>query len=58
MVKADESSMNNWLDSQLFIRLFASERKQIAMRAEEKSPVRIFLRLLATSRSEMKGSMK
>lgn len=44
-------------DSQFFIRLFASKRKQIAMMADKKPPTRIFLRLLTTSRSEMGVSM-
>ena len=38
--------------------LFVSERKQIALMAEEKSPVRISLRLFAINRSEMRISMK
>ena len=34
--------------------LFVSERKQIAMMADEKPPARISHRLFATSRSEMR----
>jgi len=41
------------LDSICFTRLFVSERKQIAIMADEKSPTRISHRLFATSRSEM-----
>ncbi len=37
-----------------FTQLFVSERKQIAIMAEEKSPVRISLRLFAINRSEMR----
>jgi len=37
-----------------FTPLFVSERKQIAMMADEKSPARISHRLFATSRSEMR----
>ncbi len=40
-----------------FTQLFVSERKQIAIMAEEKSHARIFLRLFATSRSEMRIGM-
>ena len=40
--------MKNMLDSIFFTRLFASERKQIALMAEVKSPTRISLRLFAT----------
>ena len=36
-----------------FTLLFVSERKQIAMIADEKSPTRISHRIFATSRSEM-----
>ena len=39
------------------IRLFASERKQIALMAEEKSPAQISLRRFATSRSEFMSNM-
>ena len=41
-----------------FAQLFALERKQIAIMADEKSPARISHRLFATSRSEMRISMK
>ncbi len=41
-----------------FTQLFASERKQIAFMADEKSPMRISHRPFATSRSEMRISMK
>ena len=41
-----------------FTQLFASERKQIAFMADEKSLVRISHRLFAISRSEMRISMK
>ena len=40
-----------------FTQLFVSERKQIAIMAEEKSPVRISLRLFAINRSEMRINM-
>ena len=40
------------------IRLFVSERKQIAFMADEKSPTRISHRLFATSRSETRISME
>ena len=40
-----------------FTRLFVSERKQIAMIADEKSPTRISHRIFATSRSEMRYSV-
>ena len=39
-------------DSDFFTRLFVSERKQIALMADEKSPSRVSHRLFATSRSE------
>ena len=45
--------MKNMLDSIFFTPLFVSERKQIAMIADEKSPTRISHRIFATSRSEM-----
>ena len=41
-----------------FTQLFVSERKQIAIMAEEKSPARISLRLLAINRSEMRIILK
>ena len=41
------------LDSIFFTLLFVSERKQIAMIADEKSPTRISHHIFATSRSEM-----
>jgi hypothetical protein len=41
-----------------FTQLFALERKQIAIMAEEKSPTRISLRLFAINRSEMRNSVK
>ena len=41
-----------------FTKLFVSERKQIAIMAEEKSPVRISLRLFAINRSEMRIILK
>ena len=41
-----------------FTRLFVSERKQIAMIADEKSPARISHRRFATSCSEMEIRMK
>ncbi len=41
-----------------FTQLFVSERKQIAIMAEEKSPARISLRLFATNRSEMRIILK
>ncbi|MBD8941714.1 MAG: hypothetical protein EGR71_04135 [Clostridiales bacterium] len=40
-----------------FTQLFVSERKQIVMMAEEKSPTRIALRLLVINRSEMRNFM-
>ena len=50
-------SVKNMLDSIFFTRLFVSERKQIAMIADEKSPTRISHRIFATSRSEMRYSV-
>ena len=41
-----------------FTQLFALERKQIVIMAEEKSPTRISLRLFAINRSEMRNSVK
>ncbi len=41
-----------------FTQLIVSGRKQLAIMAEEKSPSRISLRLFATSRSEMRISVK
>ena len=52
----DGYSVKNMLDSIFFTRLFVSERKQIAMIADEKSPTRISHRIFATSRSEMRYS--
>ena len=49
--------MKNTLDSIFFTPLFVSERKQIAMIADEKSPTRISHRIFATSRSEMRYSV-
>lgn len=40
--------MKNMLDSIFFAQLFVSERKQIAMIADEKSPTRIYHRSFAT----------
>ena len=48
-----EDSVKNHAD--FCTRLFASERRQIAMMAEEKLPSQISLRLFATSRSEMRN---
>lgn len=45
--------MKNKLDSLFFNRLFVSERKQIALMADEKPPARISHRLFAINRSEM-----
>ena len=45
--------MKNNADALIFTLLFVSERKQIAMIADEKSPTRISHRIFATSRSEM-----
>ena len=45
--------LKNMPDSIFFNQLFVSERKQIALLADEKSPSRISRRLFATSRSEM-----
>ena len=53
----DGHSVKNMLDSIFFTRLFVSERKQIAMIADEKSPTRISHRIFATSRSEMRYSV-
>ena len=53
----DGYSVKNMLDSIFFTRLFVSERKQIAMIADEKSPTRISHRIFATSRSEMRYSV-
>ena len=50
--------MKKSLDSDFFTRLFVSERKQIALMADEKSHTRISRRLFATSRSEMEIGMK
>ena len=41
-----------------YTQLFVSERKQIAIMAEEKSPAEISFRLFAINRSEMRISMK
>ena len=43
-----EISVKNMLDSIFFTRLFVSERKQIAIIADEKSPARISHRRFAT----------
>ena len=53
----DGYSVKNMLDRIFFTRLFVSERKQIAMIADEKSPTRISHRIFATSRSEMRYSV-
>ncbi len=53
----DGHSVKNMLDSTFFTLLFVSERKQIAMIADEKSPTRISHRIFATSRSEMRHSV-
>ena len=53
----DGYSVKNMLDSIFSTRLFVSERKQIAMIADEKSPTRISHRIFATSRSEMRYSV-
>ena len=45
------------LNQSFFKRLFVSERKQIAMIADEKSPTRISHRIFATSRSQMRHSV-
>ena len=50
--------MKQSLDSDFFTRLFVSERKQIALMADEKSHTRVSRRLFATSRSEMEISME
>jgi hypothetical protein len=44
--------------SKIFTRLFVSERKQIAIIADEKSPMRISHRHFATSCSEKEISVK
>ena len=49
--------MKKSLDSDFFTRLFVSERKQIALMADEKSHTRVSRRLFATSRSEMEINM-
>ena len=49
--------MKKSLDSDFFTRLFVSERKQIALMADEKSHTRVSRRLFATSRSEMEIKM-
>ena len=54
----NEVSVKNKLDSLFFTRLFVSERKQIALMADEKPPARISHRLLTTSRSEMRVIMR
>jgi len=41
-----------------FTQIFALERKQIAIMAEEKSPTRISLSFFAINRSEMRNSVK
>ena len=50
--------MKKSLDSVFFTRLFVSERKQIALMADEKSHTRFSRRLFATSRSEIEVNMK
>ena len=50
--------MKKSLDSVFFTRLFVSERKQIALMADEKSHTRVSHRLFATSRSEIEVNMK
>ena len=50
--------MKNKLDSIFSHMQFVSERKQIALMADGKPPVRISHRLLATNRSEMRISMQ
>ena len=50
--------MKNMLDSIFFTRLFVSERKQIAMIADEKSPARISHRIFTTSCSEKRIIME
>ena len=53
-----ENSVKKSLDSDFFTRLFVSERKQIALMADEKSHTRASRRLFATSRSEMEINME
>lgn len=43
----NEDSVKNTADTVFFTRLFVSERKQIALMAELKSPMRISVRLFA-----------
>ena len=50
--------MKNKLDSIFSHMQFVSERKQIALMADEKSSMRISHRLLAINRSEMRISMQ
>ena len=50
--------MKKSLDSDFFTRLFVSERKQIALMADEKSHTRVSRRLFATSRAEMEINMR
>ena len=56
--KTEGCSVENKLDSILFTHAICSERKQIALMADGKPPVRISHRLLATNRSEMRISMQ
>ena len=51
-------SVKKSLDSDFFTRLFVSERKQIALMADEKSHTRVSRCLFATSRSEMEIIMR
>ena len=50
--------MKKSLDSDFFTRLFVSERKQIALMADEKSHTRVSRCLFATSRLEMEIIMR
>ena len=50
--------MKNESDVSFFTRLFVSERKQIALMAEEKLPAQISLRPFAINRSEKRGYVK
>ena len=52
-----EISVKNMLDSIFFTRLFVSERKQIAIIADEKSPARISHRIFATKSLRKEESM-
>ena len=57
-MRSQTNSVKKSLDSDFFTRLFVSERKQIALMADEKSHTRVSRRLFATSRSEMENSVK